>query len=130
MDWDDAKKAALKVLGRKGKVPGIPQTFGKTGVALGNSWNEFVEAKKSLKEKFDAHLTNWDKYQGARFAYIDEIERDNLGLDPKDKAENLKIVEARKLVNAAPKRVVVRAKSGCRSKIVTYSVREDKHHAR
>lgn len=94
--WADAVKAAMKILGTKGKIPDFPQTIFNTGTALGKSWKEFDEARKSLKEKFDAHQTNWDKYQGARLAYIDDLERDNLGLDPKDKAENCKIVEARK----------------------------------
>ncbi len=94
--WADAVKAAMKILGTKGKIPEFPKTIINTGYALGKSWEEFDQARKSLKEKFDAHQKNWDKYQGARLTYIDDIESDNLGLDPKDKAENRKIVEAKK----------------------------------
>ena len=94
--WENAVKAAKKILGPNGKIPEFPPTINKTGVALGKSWDEFVEARKKLKEQFDAHLTKFDQYQGARFAYIDVLERDNLGLNPKDKAENSKIAEAKK----------------------------------
>ena len=95
-NWTDAVKAAMKILGTKGKIPDFPTTISTTGYALGKSWDEFDKARKDLKEKFDTHLKDWDKYQGARLTYIDDIERDSLGLDPKDKAENRKIVEARK----------------------------------
>jgi hypothetical protein len=95
-DWADAVKAAMKILGPKGKIPDFPKTLYSTGDALGKSWEEFVQARKNLKEKFDAHIKDWDKYQGARLTYIDDIERGNLGLNQNDKAEGRKIVEARK----------------------------------
>lgn len=95
-NWTDAVKDAMKILGPKGKIPEFPKTIASTGEALGKSWDEFDKARKNLKTAFDSHIKDWDKYQGARLTYIDDIERDSLGLDPKDKAESRKIVEARK----------------------------------
>lgn len=94
--WADAVKAAMKILGPGGKIPAFPSNIVKTTNDLGKSWNDFVAAQKTLQSAYSEHLRNWDKYQGARLAFIDDLGGGNLGLDPKKKDDAKKISEAKK----------------------------------
>jgi hypothetical protein len=84
----------MKILGPNGKIPEFPRTILATEEAVKNAWSEFDKARKDFKEKFDAYQTSFDKSEGTRTAFKDDVEGGNLGLNPKDKTENHKIVAA------------------------------------
>jgi hypothetical protein len=94
--WEDAKKAAMQILGPKGKIPEPSKTIVKAADESRDSWAEFEAARKSLKDALDTHEKKFDKYLGALRAEADAINKDNLGLDPKNKGDAQKIAAARK----------------------------------
>jgi hypothetical protein len=94
--WEDAKKAAMQILGPKGKIPEPSKTVVKAAEESRDSWAEFEAARQSLKDALDTHEKKFDKYLGALRAEADAINKDNLGLDPKNKGDAQKIAAARK----------------------------------
>ena len=99
MDWDDAKKAAMKILGPKGKIPEFSFQIKNHNEDTDDSWEKFKKDRKALKETFDKHKANFNLSVLLRKEYLIDLSRDNLGLNPKDKAESKKIAEARKLLS-------------------------------
>lgn len=98
--WDDVSKAAMQILGPQGKIPPeITSAVGKSATASQKSWAEFEAARKSLKDALDAHEEKYENYLGALRAQVDDVNKDNLGLDPeKNKEDAKKIADARKLL--------------------------------
>jgi hypothetical protein len=94
--WEDAKKAAMQILGPKGKIPEPSKTIVKAVEESRDSWAEFEAARQSLKDALDTHQKKFDKYLGALRSEVDAINKDNLGLDPKNKEDAKKIAAARK----------------------------------
>ena len=53
--WADAKKAAMQILGPKGKIPEWSKTLSKAAEETIDTWQEFKAARVSLKDALDAH---------------------------------------------------------------------------
>ena len=81
--WDGVQKAAMQILGPQGKIPEIPDALDKAMEGSQKSWAEFQAASKSLKDKLDAHEQKYDIHLSALRGFADEINGDDLGLDPK-----------------------------------------------
>lgn len=98
--WGDVSKAAMQILGPQGKIP--PDTSSgliKAAAASQKSWAEFQAARKSLKDALDTNKEQTANHLGALQAIVDDINTDNLGLDPKKNREDAKkIAAARKLL--------------------------------
>lgn len=98
--WEDVSKAAMQILGPQGKIP--PESSSatlKAAAASQKSWADIEAARKSLKDALDAHEEKADNFLGAWRAHIDDVNGDNLGLDPrKNKDDAKKIASARKLL--------------------------------
>jgi hypothetical protein len=104
--WQAASKEAMTVLGPKGKIPEPNQTSVKTAVAMNKTFDEFKAAAQALKDAFDAHASKFDLFLGALEANKDEIEKDDLGLNPKDKEDAKKIKKAHAILSAALQGVI------------------------
>jgi hypothetical protein len=94
-NWDKTVAAAMKILGDKGKVPPMPSAL-SSGIEKGQKANKdaakaasdlqakVVELQKSLGDVLKA---------GQQFQAV--IDKDSLGLDPKNSDEAKKIKQAR-----------------------------------
>jgi hypothetical protein len=98
--WGDVSKAVMQILGPQGKIPPEGSSgLTKAGAASQKSWAEFQAARKSLKDALDTLKENSANHLGALQAIVDDINTDNLGLDPKKNREDAKkIAAARKLL--------------------------------
>jgi hypothetical protein len=94
--WEDAKKAAMQVLGPKGKIPEWSKTLSKAIEESTEAWQAFKAARTSLKDALDVQDKKFDKYLAALRADVDALNKDSLGLDPKNKEDAQKIAAARK----------------------------------
>jgi hypothetical protein len=100
-DWDGAVKDAMKILGEKGKIPKIPGNISKTMNASDKAYEDFKKIRDELKAKVLA-LQNADSARKDSISqYQDEIDEDDLGLDPKNKDDAKKIADARKILSSA-----------------------------
>jgi hypothetical protein len=97
-DWTAAKKKAMGILGPKGKIPEPTATVFKRARKNGQIWDEFVASRQELRTILTKHQGSFDAFVGAVQASRDEVKKDNLGLDPKIKADATKIAEARKVL--------------------------------
>ena len=96
--WEGVSKAAMKILGDKGKIPKISSAIPKAAAADDKSYDEFNKSRNDLKAKLLATQTAGEARKDAVIQFQDEIEEDNLGLDPKDKEDAKKIASARKIL--------------------------------
>jgi hypothetical protein len=98
--WEDVSKAAMQILGPQGKIP--DETNGTTqraAAASQKSWADFEAARKSLKDALEAHKEKAANFLGSWEAFVDDVSKDDLGLDPKkNKEDEKKIAAARKLL--------------------------------
>jgi len=102
MDWDTATKKAIAVLGPKGKIPREPEpTVTKSMESNTESWEQFVKCRKALRAILTKHQNSYEKTIGAIAANQDDLNKESLGLDPKNKEELKKIVQARKILSDA-----------------------------
>ena len=99
--WDNAVKAAMKILGDKGKIPKVNPAIAKARTVDEKAFDEFSKVRDELKKKV---LASRDAQQLAKDAieqYQDEIVESNLGLNARDKEDLKKIQEARKVLSDA-----------------------------
>ncbi len=100
-EWDAAVKAAQKILGDNGKIPKISPAIAKAAAADHKSYAEFKKVREELKVKLLATQDTSAIWKDALEQFQDEIDEDNLGLDPKkNKDDAQKIVAARKVLSA------------------------------
>jgi len=92
-DWDDAQKKALKILGDKGKVPEPKMKSYNDGAT--KAWNAFDKARDDIEAKLTDLEGAFEKISGGIDQYEAKLEKDNLGLDPKDKEDAKKIDQAK-----------------------------------
>ena len=98
-DWNNAVKAAMKILGDKGKIPKINPAITKAGTADAKTYDEFKKGREELKKKVLASQDSGEALKDAIEQYQDEINEDDLGLDPRDKDDAKKIAAARKILS-------------------------------
>ena len=101
MDWATASKKAMAILGPKGKIPEPEPAVIKSTKTNRESWDQFVKCRNALRALVTKHQNNFEKVLGAVTANQDDINKDSLGLDPKNKDDLKKIVQARKLLSDA-----------------------------
>jgi hypothetical protein len=98
--YGDVSKAAMQTLGPKGKLPPEVSTYvSRAATQSHKSLAEFVAARKALKEALEANKDDSATHLTALQAQVDDVNKDNLGLEPKDNPNNpKKIAAARKLL--------------------------------
>lgn len=96
--WDTTKAAAMKILGKDGKIP-EPKASYKKGLAdEQKAYDAFDKLRKQLEDQL---LALQDANSAGRNAVrqLGEIfDKSDLGLDPKDKEASKKIDQAKKIL--------------------------------
>jgi hypothetical protein len=96
--WDSAVEAAMKILGKKGK---IPDKFNqeKHRAGLVKCYQEYNAAFDALQSKIQAFRTLIATRKTAIKQGSDAISKSNMGLDPKNDDDKEKIEKAQELMN-------------------------------
>jgi hypothetical protein len=98
-NWDKTVAAAMKILGDKGKVPPMPNTL-TSGIEKGQKTNkEAAKAASDLQSKVVEVQKSLGDVLRAAQQFQATIDKDNLGLDPKNSDEAKKIKQARGLLD-------------------------------
>jgi predicted nucleic acid-binding Zn-ribbon protein len=100
-EWDNAEKQALKILGDKGKIP--DPKLKSYNEAAAKAWNAFDKARDDIEAKLTDLEGAFEKISSAIDQYEAKLEKDNLGLNPKDKDEAKKIDQAKDILLAEVK---------------------------
>jgi hypothetical protein len=90
--WDNAEKQALKILGDKGKIPEPKMKTYYAGAA--KAWDAFDKARDDIEAKLTDLEGAFEKVSSAIDQYEAKLEKDDLGLNPKDKDDAKKIDQA------------------------------------
>lgn len=98
-DWNNVVKAAMKVLGDKGKIPKVNPAIEKAGKADEKTYEEFKKGRDELKKKLLATQDFREALKDALEQYQDDISENDLGLNAKDKDDAKKIAAARKILS-------------------------------
>src|SRR5580658_8029606 len=97
-EWDKAKAAALKILGKDGDVPDMPAAVDKAGEAIGKANDEFDKARDDVESKLLAVQNANDAVKNGLKQFLAKIEKSDLGLDSKKKEDLKKIQQAKKIL--------------------------------
>jgi septal ring factor EnvC (AmiA/AmiB activator) len=92
-------KAAMKVLGDKGKIPKFSPAIPKAGTADEKTYEEFKKVRDELKKKLLATQDSGEALKDAIEQYQDDINENDLGLNARDKDDAKKIAAARKILS-------------------------------
>jgi mannose-6-phosphate isomerase class I len=101
MDWDKAVAAATKILGDKAKIPKLGSAIPKAVAAEDKAFDAFDKVRQDLKAKVLGEQNALQALKDAIVQFQDEIDEDDLGLDPKNKDDAKKIDSARKILSGA-----------------------------
>lgn len=102
-DWDVAKKQAMKILGDKGKIPEIKAQSAYDGTK--KTWAAFSKARDDIEAKLADLEAAFEKASGVVDQFEAKLEKDDLGLDPKNKDDAKKIDQARDILTNSVKGV-------------------------
>lgn len=98
-NWDKTVAAAMKILGDKGKIPPMPTAL-TSGIESGKKANkETAKAVSELQSKLAELQKSLGDVLRAGQQFQAAIDKDNLGLDPKNADEAKKIKQARALLD-------------------------------
>jgi len=96
--WDNATKQAMKVLGNKGKIPDGKPVWKFFDDVVAKAFDAFAKVRDDLEAK----LTDLEGQEARFSSMIDQFEaklqKDNLGLNEKDKEESKTIDKARDIL--------------------------------
>jgi len=96
--WDAAVDAAMKILGKKGKIPDkLNQDKHRAGLV--KCFKEYNAAVDALQSKIQAFQELMSARKEAIKQAMDAISKSNLGLDPKNDDDKNKIKQAQDLMN-------------------------------
>jgi chromosome segregation ATPase len=97
-EWDKAKAAALKVLGKDAEVPDMPDVVEKAADTVGKALEEFDKVREQCEGKVLALQNANDAVKNALKQFEAKIEKSDFKLDAKNKENLKKIQQARKLL--------------------------------
>jgi hypothetical protein len=96
--WDDAKAAALKILGKDAEVPDLPDTITQAGTNRTKANGEFDKGREDCEAKVLAVQNANDSLRNALKQFEAKIEKSDFKLDSKKKEDLQKIQKARQLL--------------------------------
>lgn len=96
--WDDAKAAALKILGDKAEVPNMPDVIQKAANDKGKSETGLDKSREDCEAKLLALQNANDALRNSLKQFEAKIEKSDFKLDSKNKDDLKKIQKARKLL--------------------------------
>ncbi len=97
-DWDKTQAAAMKILGKDGEVPDAPANLEKSIADVIKLLEAFDKSREDLEAKItDVENAN-DAVNNILKKLSAQVEKSDLGLDPKKKDDLKKIQQARKIL--------------------------------
>jgi hypothetical protein len=96
--WNEAKAAAMKVLGNKGKIPETKVNTAKWSADATKANSEYDAAVEVLQAKILALQNMYAIQKNIIKQHSDLIAKNNLGLDPKDEDDKDKIEQGQKIL--------------------------------
>ena len=96
--WNEATKQAMKILGSKGKIPDIKPLFKYNADVIAKTWATFEKMRDDLDAKIAEIEGQYEKLSGMYDQFEAKVEKDNLGLNEKDKEELKQIDQARDIL--------------------------------
>ncbi len=100
MDWDDAKKQALKILGKDGKITD-DKAMNKVMESVGKAFEAFSKSRDDLESKITELQGQCEKLSSSADQLEAKVEKDSLGLDPKKPDDAKKIKQAQDILTAS-----------------------------
>jgi len=97
-EWDKSKAAALKILGKDGKIPDMPAGVEKAADSMGKASEALDKSREELESKLLELQNANDGVKNGLKQFLAKVEKDDLGLDSKNKDDLKKIQQARKLL--------------------------------
>jgi hypothetical protein len=98
VDFDKAKAAATKIIGKEGKFPKLPGDLTKDKAAFSKANGDAVNARDQFEKDLLASKQAADRVIDTAQAFKDVFEGSDFGLDPKDKAQKKQIDDATKVL--------------------------------
>jgi hypothetical protein len=98
-EWDTLKAAALKILGKDGKVPDLPDFIQTAADTLGKANGEFNKSRDDCEAKLLAVQNANDAVRNGLKQFQAKIDKSDFELDSKNKDNLKKIQLARKLLS-------------------------------
>lgn len=97
-DWDKTQAAAMKILGRDGDIPDAPANIEKSIADVQKLLDVVDKSREDLESKItDVENAN-DAVNNLLKKLHAQVEKSDLGLDPKKKEDLKKIQQARKIL--------------------------------
>jgi hypothetical protein len=100
MDFEKAKAAAIKILGKDAKFPKLPGNLSKDQAALTKAGSEAAAVRDEFEKKILSVKQALDQVINTEEAYIDVFDGTDFDLDPKDAKQKKQIDEATKVLTA------------------------------
>lgn len=98
-NWNEAKAAAMKILGDKGKIPEPKVNFAKVREIYDKADKEYYAAVDNLQSKILALQNMTSTFKNTLKQYSEIIAKSNLGLDTKDADDKKTIDQAAKILD-------------------------------
>jgi len=96
--WDKAKASALKILGDQGDVPDMAPPVATAHDNFDKAFDALNKSREDCEAKLLALENANDSVRNAMKQFLATIEKNDLGLDSKNKADLVKIQKARRLL--------------------------------
>jgi len=97
--WDIAKAAALKILGKDGEVPDMPDIVQTAADNMGKASDAFDKCREDCEAKLLALQNANDAVRNSLKQFQAKIDASDFKLDSKNKDDLKKIQQARKLLS-------------------------------
>jgi hypothetical protein len=98
-NWNEAKAAAMKILGNKAKIPDPKVNLAKITADWQKADKEYDAAVDVLQSKILALQNSMSSTKNALKQYVDLISKNSFGLNEKDDDDKKKIEEAQKVLS-------------------------------
>src|ERR1700723_1122448 len=98
MGWSDQAKQAQKILGSKGSIPDPNADIIKANKHVGDLFAELDDERNTLTDLLNRMEKYLNYFQDQLKKFRASVDKDNLGLNPKDKDDAKKIDEAKAIL--------------------------------
>jgi transcription initiation factor IIF auxiliary subunit len=98
-NWTLIKAGALKLLGKKGKLPKPRVDLDTVLAAEEKAWTTLTKAREEMEKQIVEYETSIDKVKNAAKQYADIIDGDDFGLDKNSPDDKKTIAQVQKLLD-------------------------------
>jgi len=96
--WDDAAKQAMKILGNKGQIPDAKPLLKFYADVVSKAFEAFAKVRDDLEGKLTDLEGQVQRFSSMVDQFEAKVEKDDLGLNAKDKEESKTIDKARDIL--------------------------------